>query len=141
MGDFFGILLFFGGIIFIFLLLSKISGFSIGYRNKGAFVRPDDLDNILSSGRKLVDTKYKNEKEFERKTIEEINRINAIIDNLNFNKVWSESELKNKELDEKFIESYIKNNYDSKIEKLIIQRAATRRKYEIISGKKLPFKK
>ena len=42
------------------MVISKVLGMGISYKSNEAFVKPDDLDNFVIKGRKLVDKNYRN---------------------------------------------------------------------------------
>lgn len=137
MGDLFGIVLFFVGIIFIFLLLSKVSGFSLGYRNKGAFVEPDDLDKLYEKGRKIVDVDYRKLKELEQSLINEIIDIDKKLNHLNSVKTLINNTMVNSGSSKKTIDEYMDLNFNNQIKILMIKKIKFIDKYESVTGKKL----
>lgn len=141
MGDFFGIILFFTGIFFLFLILSKITNKSLGYKNKGAFANPDDLDFIYESGRKLVDKKYKEFKEIEKKYLNEYNKHNRAFDKALYNKSFESYNMRRKGTSENYIAQILDDKYDPFLLDCSRQKKIIKDEFEKLTGKKLNVKK
>jgi hypothetical protein len=140
MGDFFGILLFFVFVILFFMIISKFSGMSIGYRNKGVIIEPDNFDNAMSKGRRLVDKNYKEFKEIEEKYLAEYNQSDKSYNNLLYSRVSESINLEESGIDKDVIEERMNQKYGVKILTHYRDLKRLKKEFEELTGRKLNIK-
>lgn len=119
------------------MVISKVLGMGISYKSNEAFVKPDDLDNFVIKGRKLVDKNYRNFKNLEDKYLSEYNKYDRLYNNIISSQAWESIQLEESGIEKKVVDEHLNQKYSTKRKEYYNKCYELKKEYKKITGKEL----